>query len=222
MWKEILQLFKKDSLCEEAFDEAVVMLEESKTMFDAALASLRKEGQLEFDIYKRDKQINKYERSVRRKILSHLAISTNPDANMALVLTAVVVDIERIGDYTKNIVELAAECEDAFTAGEIDVEVIAIEKDLSSMFERIIPALRNSDMEAGRVIYTDHEALNESIENGLGQLMAGKVFASDSGAAVRTALYLRYLKRISAHLKNVATSVVNPYYRIGFREKPSA
>jgi hypothetical protein len=35
------------------------------------------------------------------------------------------------------------------------------------------------------------------------------------------ALYLRYLKRVSAHLKNVATSVVNPYHRIGFREKGS-
>jgi len=33
------------------------------------------------------------------------------------------------------------------------------------------------------------------------------------------ALYMRYLKRVSAHLKNVATSVVNPYHRIGFREK---
>jgi hypothetical protein len=30
---------------------------------------------------------------------------------------------------------------------------------------------------------------------------------------------MRYLKRVSAHLKNVASSVVNPYHRIGFREK---
>jgi len=30
---------------------------------------------------------------------------------------------------------------------------------------------------------------------------------------------LRYLKRVSAHLKNVATSVVNPYHRIGYKEK---
>ena len=37
--------------------------------------------------------------------------------------------------------------------------------------------------------------------------------------AATLAIYLRYLKRVSAHLKNVATSVVNPYHRIGFREK---
>jgi phosphate uptake regulator len=46
------------------------------------------------------------------------------------------------------------------------------------------------------------------------------VMRDDSGEAVTAALYLRYLKRVSAHIKNVATSVVNPYYRIGFREKP--
>ena len=49
--------------------------------------------------------------------------------------------------------------------------------------------------------------------------VTGRVLGSESGAAVTAALYLRFLKRVSAHLKNVATSVVNPYYRIGFREK---
>jgi phosphate uptake regulator len=220
MWKEILQLFKRDSLCEQAFDEAIIMLEESNRMFDAAILSLRQEGPLQVDVYKRDKQINKYERSVRRKILSHLAVSNNPDANTALVLTAVVIDIERIGDYTKNIVELAADSENAFSAGEIDEDFVDIEKKLAAMFDNIIPALGESDIEKAREIYTDHEVLNEIIEQSLSQLSGGEVLAGDSGAAVRAALYLRYLKRISAHLKNVATSVVNPYYRIGFREKP--
>ena len=35
--------------------------------------------------------------------------------------------------------------------------------------------------------------------------------------AVTTALYVRFLKRISAHLMNIASSVVNPFDRIGFR-----
>ena len=36
--------------------------------------------------------------------------------------------------------------------------------------------------------------------------------------AVSTALYVRFLKRISAHLMNIASSVVNPFDRIGFRD----
>ncbi len=220
MWKEILQLFQKDSLCDEAFKESIIMLEESKRMFDAAVISLRREGQLSVDVMKRDKQLNKYERSVRRKILSHLAVASNPDANMALVLTAVVIDIERIGDFTKNIVELASECDHAFSAGEIDDDVFEMEKTVKRMFERIIPALQDSDMDKAREVYSDHVVLNDTFEENMTQLINGELLSEDSGAAVQTAVYLRYLKRISAHLKNVATSVVNPYYRIGYREKP--
>ena len=32
------------------------------------------------------------------------------------------------------------------------------------------------------------------------------------------ALYTRYLKRIAAHLINIASSVFNPFERIGFRD----
>jgi hypothetical protein len=32
-----------------------------------------------------------------------------------------------------------------------------------------------------------------------------------------SALLARHLKRVSAHLKNVASSVVNPYHRLGYR-----
>ena len=37
--------------------------------------------------------------------------------------------------------------------------------------------------------------------------------------AVATALYVRYLKRISSHLKTIASSVVNPFEKIGFRDR---
>ena len=37
--------------------------------------------------------------------------------------------------------------------------------------------------------------------------------------AVALALYMRYLKRVASHLMNAATGVVNPFHRIGYREK---
>ncbi|MFC1529408.1 PhoU domain-containing protein, partial [Gemmatimonadota bacterium] len=138
MWKQIFHLFKKESLTDEAFKEAIIMLKASQIMFTDAVASLREKGSLEYDIYERDRQINKYERDVRRKIVTHLAISQNPDANHALVLTAIVIDIERIGDFTKNIVELAQDIPDVFDPGEIDDDVSMIEDTLASMFETII------------------------------------------------------------------------------------
>jgi len=219
MWKQIFQLFKKDSLTDEAFAEAMVMLRESQSMFKDAVAFMRSGGTVDYDIYERDRQLNKYERDVRRKIVTHLAISSNPDANHALVLTAIVIDIERIGDFTKNMFELANDLPQPFDAAEIDDDITAIEKVLTSNFDRIVPALESSDVDLARQIVSDHGEVVKLAETNLKILKTGAALSTGCGAAVVAALYIRYLKRISAHIKNVATSIINPYYRIGFREK---
>jgi hypothetical protein len=36
---------------------------------------------------------------------------------------------------------------------------------------------------------------------------------------VSLAMYFRWLKRINSHLRNITTSVVNPFDRIGFEPK---
>ncbi|MBN1825422.1 MAG: phosphate uptake regulator PhoU [Candidatus Eisenbacteria bacterium] len=219
VWKKLLGLFEKDSLCEEAYRECLVMLRDSKSMFDDAVASLWTHGTPEVDIYKRDRRINRFERKVRRDIVTHLAVNSNPDITGALVLTAIVIDIERLGDYAKNIVELASAHPKVFHGGELEGEIKEIEATVTRLFENIPGALASSDADKARQIIGDHQMVADRIEDLVQDLIAGKVMARDSGEAVTAALYLRYLKRISAHLKNVATSVVNPYYRIGFREK---
>ena len=39
------------------------------------------------------------------------------------------------------------------------------------------------------------------------------------GDAVSLSIYFRWLKRINSHLRNITTSVVNPFDRIGFEPK---
>lgn len=220
MWKKLLSLFEKDSLCDEAYKECLVMIQDSKEMFDMAVDSLWREGGLEIDIYKKDRRINRFERKVRRDIVTHLAVSNNPDITGALILTAIVIDIERIGDYAKNIVELASAHPSVFHGGELEEDIKEIEKTVGRIFADLGPALEHSDTDLARRILGDHQMLSDRIEEIVLDLIRGGVLSGNSGEAVTAALYLRYLKRVSAHLKNVATSVVNPYYRIGFREKP--
>ncbi|MFC1660174.1 PhoU domain-containing protein [Gemmatimonadota bacterium] len=219
MWKDILTLFKGCGLCEEAFAEALIMLETSQGMFHDAVGALHKQGALVDDIYARDRQLNKYERSVRRKILTHLTVSPKADVNMGLVITAIVIDIERIGDYAKNISELAVGLEEPFDAGELHEDVLKLEGIVKGIFSDLVPALEEGDENRARRIMKEHKKVSRTVEKHLKALREGQVLLSDSGRAVTTALYLRYLKRMSAHLKNVASSVVNPYYRIGYREK---
>lgn len=219
MWRDIVTLFKGASLLEEAFGEAVLMLDTSHGMFKDALEALHQQGKAVDDLYARDRQINKYERSVRRKIVTHLSVATKPDVNMGLVLTAIVVDIERIGDYTKNIMELAVALEAPFDGLELDQDVREVEAVVDGMFEDVLPALKDSDDARARKVIEAHLRVAEIIERDILLLRDSRVLAGRSGHAVTVALYLRFLKRVSAHLKNVATSVVNPYHRIGFREK---
>ena len=47
----------------------------------------------------------------------------------------------------------------------------------------------------------------------------GEGTPQDPTDAICLALYIRYLKRICAHLRNIASSIVNPFHRIGYREK---
>ena len=65
MWKDIVRLFRSESALESAYDEAILMLRASHSMFDDSVAALHAEGTPEVDIYKRDRTLNKYERRGR-------------------------------------------------------------------------------------------------------------------------------------------------------------
>ena len=219
MWKQIIELFRSEGPLQEAFDEAVVMLRSSRDMFNLAVTQLHAEGALDASIYERDRQLNRYERSVRRKIITHMSVSPKPDINLGLVLTAIVIDIERIGDYTKNIVELASAVQGPFDGLELHDEVLGIEQTMRQMFEDVVPAVEESDVVRARGIMASHADIASRVDAHVHALCAGEVLSGRSGHAATVAIYLRYLKRVSAHIKNVATSVVNPYHRISFSEK---
>ena len=50
------------------------------------------------------------------------------------------------------------------------------------------------------------------------EIIMGKIGDLDIGTASAVGLYARYLKRISAHSRNLISSIVNPFERIGYPE----
>ena len=107
-------------------------------------------------------------------------LADNPDVNIALVLTAIVIAIERIGDYTKNIVELAVSFEQVFEGGEIEADLREVESILTGMFDNLIPGLQDSDEDLAREIIAQHEKLSEIVERNLEGLSRGKLLDQDS------------------------------------------
>ncbi|MDQ7006669.1 MAG: PhoU domain-containing protein [Acidobacteriota bacterium] len=219
MFKKLIELLGRESQLNQAFERSREMLTEDQEMFEAAVRSLREsdDARLEIDIYAKDQMINAYEREVRRKVMTHLAVGGEPDIHAALVLVSIVIDIERIGDYTKNIVELALHHPERLTCGPCEPDMRKIETTVRTMFSLLIAALPDSDEDKAREVMSEHWWIARRSDEIVNRLLEEDDPTLPGKEAVATTLYARYLKRISAHLKNIASSIVNPFDRIGYR-----
>tara|TARA_B100000029_G_scaffold191375_1_gene189207 strand:- start:2105 stop:2770 length:666 start_codon:yes stop_codon:yes gene_type:complete len=221
MFKQIFEIFKSDSLYEQALNECHEMLDIDLTMFKESIKSLRKSDNAEIgiDIFAMDKKINEFERDVRRKVMTHLAIGGKEDIGSGLVLVSVVIDIERIGDYTKNIYDLAVNHPQKLNGGPLEDRLLEIEQVSFNLFEESTIAFKNQDIDKARNLMGDYKQnISSQCDSISNEIMMGKINNIDVGTATAVSLYARYLKRISAHSRNLISSIVNPFERIGYPE----
>ncbi|MCF7801341.1 MAG: hypothetical protein K9N34_04915 [Candidatus Marinimicrobia bacterium] len=221
MFKELINLFSKDNLMKQAFDASVDMLKTDQEMFLEAVRTLRESdtAELRFDLYEKDRQINAYEREVRRKVMTHLAIAGATELAMGIRLVSIVIDIERIGDYTKNIVELAINHTQRLKLGEFEADVKPVEARLNANFDTLIKAFVEQDSKLAREVMSTHQKEVSSVcDRIVTGLVRGEVRDLNTQTAAAMVLYLRFIKRIHSHLKNIASSIVNPVDRIGYSE----
>ena len=222
MWKNIIGVFKKDNLYQQAFDEACEMMDTNGKMYAASVESLRQSdtAEIKIDIYALDKEINKAERDVRKKVMKHLILSGDAQLTSGLALVSVVIDIERIGDYTKNIFDLARRHPKRLNAGSLEAQLKALEEHTSKVFHDTIEAFKDSDETLARQVMDDYkEDISADSEKMTDDIIGGTVSDLESPEAAAVVLYVRFLKRIGSHSRNMATSIVNPFHRIGYNEK---
>ena len=222
MWKELIQLFKKDNLFEQAYQEASKMLDTDAAMYDASVEALRHKDTAEvgLDIHSADKEVNRSERDVRKKVMTHLVVSGGTNLASGLSLVSVVVDIERIGDYTKNIYDLAVHHPLRLQGGPVEEKLQKVETAVTTDFKGMIEVFKDRDEDKARVIMNNYkEGLSDACEEISNSILSGSISGLDSSDATAVSLYARFLKRIASHSRNIVTSVVNPFHRIGYREK---
>jgi len=220
MFRLIRELLRGESLLDQAYQATINMLALARDMVQAASDSLRRSdtANVELDIRKADVTINKYERETRRQVLTHLAVSSSAEFAPALVLTSIVIDVERLGDYAKNIVELAQAHPSALDASVYEKNVQDLEARVTQGFNRVSEAFKESDAAQANAMMATHKEFTRLADGILDDLIKGEDNLS-KGDAVTLALYVRYLKRIESHLNNIVSSVVNPFPRIGFGSK---
>ena len=221
MFKKFRELFSSENLLDTAFNTTLKMLEFDNKMYLASKETLREKNnaELSFDIRKTDRKINKYEREVRRNVLTHLSIAGTQNIVPGLVLISIVIDVERIGDYTKNIYGLASKHKVQLSGGKYEKDLKKVEKIIKSNFEIVQEVLLSQDKKTARKIMQLEEDVSKVADNIVNNMILNKDKSLNTSDSVTLAMYARYLKRINAHITNISSAIVNPFPRIGFREK---
>jgi Na+/phosphate symporter len=134
-----------------------------------------------------------------------------------LVLVSIIINIERIGDYTKNMIELAMNHSRRLHGEKFEVDLKRVETAVEENFIRTKSCFESADEKNALQLLKEYEWVSRVCDDCLFRLIREDNKNIGSGDAVSLASYFRWLKRINSHLRNISSSVVNPIDRIGFK-----
>ena len=222
IFKEILAIWKSDNLLSQAWEDSLRMLSLSNDIFVQSIQYFNSGENIDAvkALKKEDQSINDYYQLVRRKVITHYSIDKPPiDTSGGLTLINMVVDIERIGDYCKNISDLTLMREGPIDFGKLSNEIKSIEEEVESRFTKTIKAIQDQDETLADELLKSYKKMITKVSDDIVKNVAsGKIQFNDSSQGASIVLYARYLKRIGAHLKNITSTIVNPYDRIGYNQ----
>ena len=221
MFKKWLAIFKKDSLIDRAYLRSFKMMDITRSMYIEAKESLRQreDNEIDLKLKETDKEVNSFEREVRRMVFKHLTVTGTANLPQGFILVSIIIDIERIGDYAKNMIELALDHPGKLHGGEFEDKVIRIEEALEDNFSLTSKCFKEGNESIAFELLKKYAWVNDACDEIVEALVKKKDVDLRPGDSAALVLYTRWLKRINSHLRNITTSVVNPFDRIGFEPK---
>jgi phosphate uptake regulator len=210
MFQRLFGSDSKSGLVEAAFEDVTTMFRQSAKMLDLSLGALLDNEELQVDLDDMDDVVDEGERMVRRTILQHLSVNPRQDLVASLILVSTVQDAERIGDFARGLGELVG-LAGSSREGRFADELRALTDRLRPMFDVCERAFRDDDVEEARQVVATHTELKKAFKDYTAQVAKSDLSAD---MAIVYASAARILRRISAHLSNIASTVVQPYDRI--------
>lgn len=192
------------------------MLEDGRHAFDAAANALvggTDPEAIRKDLFATDRRINQTEQVLRRKLVVHGSVHGAAHFPSLLVLMSVAKDAERIGDYAKNVFDLAVSKSWLGDEGQHS-ELVELKDEISRLLVRARGLYEREDTDAARAFLgecdriEDHcDALTQSALKVEGKNCAGLALAA------------RYFKRITSHASNIVTALVMPLDKLDFYDE---
>ncbi len=210
----------KSNLLQECIEDTVRMLDMGHEMFQLVTTALVEDSPPEDvkTIKKMDKEMNRLHRDVRRKVYEHLSLTGTQDLYYSLVLLSVVDDTERVGDYDKNIAEIITIIPRRLDFGEYTQRFNNLWERTNVFFDATLTAFREDDETKARFVLEHYGHLSDTCDDMIDEILAGEseTIKRDLVALI---MLVRFFKRVNAHLKNIASTLTNPFHQIGYRPK---
>ncbi len=220
MLRELVSIFRSDNPLKSMGDNFAKMLSIAEEMTLAA-------GEIYFSsdskpedrttVYERDVKVNKLERKIRKQVVAHLALQRNSaDLPFCLFLMSLVKDVERIGDYAKNLAEVKDFYPGALPDDEIVSELKEIRNGVESTCARTSDIFASSDRESAIDLMQKARNIGQRCD-----ALVVKIARSDydSGTTTAAVLGTRFYTRIDGHVLNILSSVVMPLHKLDYYDE---
>lgn len=194
------------------------MLELGCRMFRAATEALlgrRAVDEVRPEIFATDSDIDQREQKLRRHLIIHASVRESADVPTCLVLMSIAKDAERIGDYCKNIFDLAVlqrigQAHPFITTIDgIAVPLLLALTEIGSIYEK-------KDEDGARRLLKRLSVLEDRCDEVIDRLVDGSDARGTAAESVVAAMSARYQKRIASHAMNILTSIVMPVDKLDF------
>ena len=193
------------------------MVNDARHTFDLALSAVTG-GAVETvadEIRETDRQINATEVEIRRALLVHASVHGGIDTPEVLAFMNMIKDLERIGDYNKNIFDLAEEGVSFTESPEIET-ILSLRDEVSSRISLMGEILSMRDEERARTYIERGDEMRKDFDRRVNELLHS---TEEAVTAVPRALLFRFLKRVSAHSTNVVSAVVMPVDQLDYYDE---
>ena len=216
----MLDFFKSTgpSAIEEVEAILVQMVRDGRAVYDAATGAVfggGKSKETKHEVKTTDRGINAAQRDVRRALMMHSSVSGSIDLPLVLTYMSVVKDAERIGDYAKNLYDIAKygtnfeESPDREMLEQHHEAVGALIDQAADVFEA-------RDTDAAQALIVRGDEILAACDTNVRVAYESVGPVSD---AVARALFYRYLKRITAHVMNLMTALVVPIDQLDYYDE---
>jgi phosphate uptake regulator len=196
------------------------MLADDRHSFDVATSSLlggADSATVGADLRTTDGRVNEGQRTIRRELMVHASVHGTSQVSAIMIYMSIVKDVERIGDYAKNIFDVAAQ--GGSLSGEDQPELREHRDRISMMITEAASAFADEDVETANKLIIEGDAMQDVFDQHVADLVSTERRGSE---AVPTALMYRYFKRIVGHLMNLLSAVVMPLDQLDYYDEQRA